>query len=215
MPLPAKPTVFVNPRFKWLLNLLLVFHLSAVFVPPFTFATRTGYESSPLADLALLVVQPYVDAMFLNHGYFFFAPNPGPSHLVQYEVEFKNGKKTVRRFPDRQTQWPRLFYHRHLMLAEWLHSSFPPATVPEWIPAREQELRRQVYQQLVNSYQQHLQHKYDARRITLRRLEHRLIYPDEYLDGQRDLNAPHLYHTLPLEPESESSRPDQVHPFDP
>ena len=88
MPLPAKPTVFVNPRFKWLLNLLLVFHLSAVFVPPFTFATRTGYESSPLADLALLVVQPYVDAMFLNHGYFFFAPNPGPSHLVQYEVRF-------------------------------------------------------------------------------------------------------------------------------
>ncbi len=55
---------------------------------------------------------------FLGHGYRFFAPNPGPSHLVRYEVEFADGRTESHRFPDTQEQWPRLLYHRHFMVAE-------------------------------------------------------------------------------------------------
>ena len=200
----ATSPVTLPPRIKWLLNLVLIFHLAAIFIPPFTFATRTGYEISPLAEVGFSIVQPYANAMFLNHGYAFFAPNAGPSHLVEYEVEFKNGEKTTQRFPDLESQWPRLFYHRHLMLAEWLHSTFPPATTPAWVPAEEKELRQEIYDRVESSFREHLRHQYDAQQVTLWRLEHQLIAPEEYLQGQRDLHAPQLYRVLPRKPVQEN-----------
>ena len=84
-----KTATSISPRLKCLLSVVLVMHLAAVAIPPFTFATRSGYETSPLANLGMTIVQPYANALFLNHGYFFFAPSPGPSHLVEYDVEFK------------------------------------------------------------------------------------------------------------------------------
>ena len=198
-PSPTPPTT-ISRQLKWLLSVLLLFHLAAVVIPPFTFATRTGYESSPLAQLMMSVVQPYSNALYLNHGYFFFAPSPGPSHLIEYDVPADDGSKETFRIPDRQSQWPRLFYHRHLMLAEWIHSNFPPETVPEWIPPSEKRRLHEVYRQLITSFQQHLQHRHDVHEVTLRRLEHELVYPEEYLSGKHDLFAPELYRPLPLEP---------------
>ena len=205
MPATPKPTVSISLKLKGLLSLLLVMHLAAVVIPPFTFATRSGYESSPLANVGMSIVQPYANALFLNHGYFFFAPSPGPSHLVEYDVEFTNGEKQTFRFPDRQTQRPRLFYHRHLMLAEWLHANYPAASVPDWVPKEEQQFQQDSYQRVVESLRQHLQQLHGSKRVTLRRLEHQLIAPEDYLQGQRDLNAPHLYQQLPVTPATESS----------
>ncbi|HIA20065.1 MAG: hypothetical protein VB862_13670 [Pirellulaceae bacterium] len=204
MPPPTTPPASISAQFKWLLSLLLVMHLAAVVIPPFTFATRTGYESSPLANVSMSVVQPYSNALFLNHGYFFFAPSPGPSHLVEYDVEFKDGDKKTFRFPDLQSQRPRLFYHRHLMLAEWLHANYPATSIPDWVPAEEQRFQQENYQRVVESVRQHLQHRHGAQQVTLRRLEHQLIAPEDYLKGQRNLSAPHLYQSLPIEPASEN-----------
>ena len=203
-PSPPPPTT-ISRQLKWLLSLLLLFHLAAVVVPPFTFATRTGYESSPLAQLVMSVVQPYSNAMYLNHGYFFFAPSPGPSHLIEYDVPADDGTKETFRIPDRQSQWPRLLYHRHLMLAEWIHSNFPPETVPEWVPLSEKRRLDAVYHRLINSFQQHLQHRHNVQDVTLRRLEHQLVYPEQYLDGKQDLFAPELYLPLPLKPGMEET----------
>ena len=38
-----------------------------------------------------MVFRPYLEAAYLDHGYAFFAPDPGPSHLVRYELEFDDG----------------------------------------------------------------------------------------------------------------------------
>jgi len=81
------------PRWaKVLLSVALAFHIAAVFIAPFAFASNSGPSPSPLADALFKVFRPYLGALFLDHGYFFFAPNPGPSHLVDYKVEFDDGR---------------------------------------------------------------------------------------------------------------------------
>src|SRR3990167_3187874 len=66
------------------LSALLLIHLAAVFFPPFTFATRSATgAASPFAEPITSALRMYVDFFFLDHGYFFFAPNPGPSHLLR------------------------------------------------------------------------------------------------------------------------------------
>jgi hypothetical protein len=121
------------PWAKAIISLLLAVHLTAVFIAPFAFACNAGGSTSPLADAVYRKLHPYITAMFLDHGYFFFAPNPGPSHLVDFKVEFAGGKPPVEgRFPNLATERPRLLYHRHFMLSEALHASYaPPEGPPE------------------------------------------------------------------------------------
>ena len=38
---------------------------------------------------------------FLNNGYRFFAPEPGPGHLVRYEIVTRDGRQIEGSFPDR------------------------------------------------------------------------------------------------------------------
>jgi len=59
---------------KWVISLLVVLHLAAVVTPPLAFACR---GESPLVQPIARLFAPYSGAMFLDHGYAFFAPNPG------------------------------------------------------------------------------------------------------------------------------------------
>lgn len=64
-----------------LLSFALAFHVFAVFIspaamPPVSPLLLDGYE------LAL----PYNEALFLNHGYHYFAPDPGASTLISYTI---------------------------------------------------------------------------------------------------------------------------------
>src|SRR6187455_2513655 len=74
---------------------LILFHVTAVFWPPFTAATQTDNGSSPFAEGIMAWLRPYTSFMHLDHGYAFFAPNPGPCHLVHYKVEFADGREPV------------------------------------------------------------------------------------------------------------------------
>src|SRR5262249_44997980 len=57
-------------------SLLLIIHLAALVVGP-----SSVEPSSYLSVQTWQVFRPYLDAAYLNHGYHFFAPEPGPSHL--------------------------------------------------------------------------------------------------------------------------------------
>jgi hypothetical protein len=71
-------------------------------------------------------MQWYLDALYLNHGYYFFAPDPGPGHLVYYDVFDAQGNLLKQgHFPDWELHRPRLWYHRHFMLAEQVGAGFP------------------------------------------------------------------------------------------
>src|SRR5262245_32283171 len=120
-----------RPWWRWLISAALAFHVAAVFMGPFAFSTQTpGGRSSNLAEWLMPVFRPYVQAAYLEHGYAFFAPDPGPSHLVEYQVDFDDGRPSIAgTFPNLKEHRPRLLYHRHFMLSEQLHSSFTPASL--------------------------------------------------------------------------------------
>jgi hypothetical protein len=207
---------------KLVLSGLILFHLTAVFWGPFAFAANSGTASSPFAGPIALAMRPYMQALFLDHGYFFFAPNPGPSFLVRYEVEFDDGREPVTGvFPDLKTQQPRLLYHRHFMMATALSDRFaPPEPPPEPAPApltataaekaaaqrrRAEHARalaawqheRRQYESLRNAFEQHLLAKHGGSKVTLTRVEHRQPEPDEFRLDRIPLNDPALYADLP------------------
>jgi hypothetical protein len=175
------------PRWRALVSVLLLLHVTAVFTAPFTFATSSGPgTASPFAVRAMNALRAYVDAAYLNHGYFFFAPNPGPSHLLRARLEYEDGRSADEVvFPDRRRQRPRLLYHRYLMLSESLNSRYaPPAPPPEIVGDPEQmaawrEARRQ-YESLRESYRRHLRTAHGAGRVDLVRVEHREPTPFEF-----------------------------------
>jgi hypothetical protein len=204
---------------KVLVSVLLAWHVAAVFIGPFAFASE---RASPFANALAGWYRPYINAMYLNHGYFFFAPDPGPSHLVEYKIEFDDGRKPITgRIPDLTSERPRLLYHRHFMLAETLNRGFAPAEAPpEPSPppltasaaekmvyqagrkdydeaVKEWRHARQEYEAKRHSFEEHLKYRYGGSRVSVTRLEHRLPSPDEVQYGGRKLNDPTSYVTLP------------------
>ncbi|QDU31717.1 hypothetical protein ETAA8_68770 [Anatilimnocola aggregata] len=146
------------------LSALLLLHLLAVFLPPFQFACRVGNgSSSPFADGLVGWFRPYIGALYLDHGYFFFAPNPGPSHLVKYKVEFADGERAPieGRFPDLQQQQPRLKYHRHFMIAEAYNNQYtspvaPPEPSPPPLNTQQTERQRRLHADRVLAHEAQL-----------------------------------------------------------
>jgi hypothetical protein len=213
---------------KLAISALLALHVTAVFVGPFAFTCNSGPDVSPFAEAVHRCFRPYLNALYLDHGYWFFAPDPGPAHLVDYKVEFDDGRQPITgRFPDLKSQRPRLLYHRHFMIAESLHNRFvPPDPPPEPSPppltasaderalyqqARIQYIRRVTaynharaqYAAMQRSISEHLKHVHGGQRVTLTRIEHQLLSPDEVQFANRPLDAPETYVALPetLEPE--------------
>lgn len=207
------------PLWKWIVSLLVVLHVTAVFIAPFSFASSSGPGmASPFASTVMGALRPYIDAAFLNHGYFFFAPNPGPSHLVRYRVEFDDGRPPVTgEFPHLPTQQPRLFYHRHFMLSEQMHSLFtppqPPADSQDPLALAQWRDQRKRYQSVWKSFERHLLAKHGGDRIQMVRVEHRLLDVPEVLQGKR-LTATDTYRVLPEDraaptgPRGDASRPN-------
>lgn len=103
-----------SPKRRRIISLLIALHLCAVVAAPMSGPPPASDLSRRIAS----IFDPYLKAAFLSHGYRFFAPNPGPSHLVRYEVLFSDGRVENHQFPSTSGQWPRLYYHRHFMVAE-------------------------------------------------------------------------------------------------
>lgn len=164
---------------------VLVFHIGAVLTAPLSVPpTITG-------DLLRSVYRPYIAATYLNHAYKFFAPDPGPSHLIRYELTLADGSKKEGVFPDARQHWPRLWYHRHFMLSEIIHDGRPPEAF-ELEPGREEGQRGRLESVLAPSYARHLLAAHDAREVTLYYRMHLLPGPGDVLAGDR-LDDPKWY----------------------
>lgn len=190
---------------------------------PFAFSTRTpSGTSSDLAEWMMPVFRPYAQAAYLDHGYAFFAPDPGPSHLIKYKVDFEDGRPSVEgTFPNLKEQRPRLLYHRHFMLSEQLHSSFLPATFenssppePRRLEGLEQvewkefvakqnaerktnwERERKAYDARWNSFERHLLHLHGGDSVSMVRIQHRPPDPLLVQKLKFRLDDESLYRTL-------------------
>ena len=162
--------------------LLVGFHLLAVLAEPLHFFSRSEVQTSPEFAALRRTLAPYVEWLYLDHGYFFFAPNPGPSHLVAAKLAANPGTSTTQTgtaeanenelsmgeiaylFPDRTRHWPRLHYHRYFMLSEFYNNVFAPAELleedrqdPEFVARWTQD--RQFYSSLQNSISNSIAHR--------------------------------------------------------
>ncbi|MDZ4848892.1 MAG: hypothetical protein SGI77_06335 [Pirellulaceae bacterium] len=208
------------------LSFAVVLHLLAVAAEPLRFFSASPVKfASEDARLLRMVTQRYSDFMYLSHGYSFFAPNPGPSHLLECEIApnsnvdlaaeppldrpaFANSsrelskKSSWRVFPDRRQDRPRLLYHRFFMLSEFYHTHFAPATLAEQSKldtaiVEQWKQDRRMYEQLQKSILANLEGKHLNHEISLRRVEHAL--PSEYqiFVDRWKMTDPRLYLVLP------------------
>jgi hypothetical protein len=161
---PAAPATLKGAWRTWI-SVALILHMLAVVAAPLSVP-----PSSELFGRMFGVFRPYLEAAYLNHGYHFFGPDPGPGHKVRYVIELADGKRIEGAFPDRNEHRPRLMYHRHFMLSERLAG----------IEAGEPWIK-----DYVRSYAAHLQKKHNARRVTLYLQRHLIPFPDQVQDGMR------------------------------
>lgn len=164
---------FVRGGFLFL-NLWLVFHLFAIFICP-----ASMEPSSRLLVSCFERVAPYLHFLYLDHGFHYFAPDPGASTLVEYTLEFEDGNIRTRRFPNR-TIWPRLLYHRHFMLSEFL-GNCPPEARP----------------MIERSFARNLCRESGAVRVSLTMITHETPTSDEVKKGMT-LSDESLFKRTPL-----------------
>lgn len=155
-------------------------HLMAIVSAPWAMA-----PSSELSQSVFRFFQPWLDAAYLNHGYHFFAPEPGPCHTIRYELQFADGTRAEGVFPDPQAHSPRLLYHRHFMLTE----TAGRLAVDE---SSEASLH-----QLSQSFAAHLLAETGAARVQLV-LRRRYIPTPEQVAAGLPLTAPELLAERPL-----------------
>lgn len=113
----------LGPALRIAISILIVWHFGLIFL-----AALSIPFSSPLV-YALAQKPPmqwYLDALYLNQGHSFFAPEVGPGHVIYYELfDASNRLLEDGTLPNKKEYWPRLRYHRHFMLAD--QSELPPA----------------------------------------------------------------------------------------
>jgi hypothetical protein len=158
---------------RLVVSLALVAYLAAVNVPPLAGPP----PASELAVAALQPLRPLVGALFLGHGYRFFAPNPGPGHSIQWTMTMADGSTRQGSIPDRVADWPRLLYHRRFMISEKIAAFVPPPDAP----ADVRQQSRGDWQPLVKDVAGHLLHRYGGAQVTLQMTEHYLPDPEELI----------------------------------
>jgi hypothetical protein len=154
---------------RWAINVWLLYHLSAIVIAPAAVAPSSG-----LIESAWSFFQPYLQLLYLNNGYHFFAPEPSASALLAFQATRADGTIIEGRIPDRSTV-PRLLYHRQFMLTEHMKVAT-------------EELR----QAWLGSYAEHLCRKYGATKVSLTGQIHNLPTMEMVRNGVR-LDDPASY----------------------
>lgn len=195
------PATKPQPRIVWSgavrgwVSVLLIIHLTALFVGPWASPPPSSY----LSQQAERLYEPYLRATFLkDHGYRFFAPNPGASHLVRYELLDAAGNKVGEgRFPNLDVHWPRLLYHRHFMISESLNNvtsipeQAPPLDAPPEVRASYEKAAR-LRDSYFESIGRYLVEQNDVAQVKLFLVEHAIPHPLDVVDGM-SLSDPSLY----------------------
>ena len=187
---------------RTVISLLVSGHLLAVVLPPLAFQTRGPLGTSPSVAMLFDRFEGYCQFLYLDRGYAFFAPDPGPSHLVQAAITDREGDQVERMIPSLDDQWPRLLYHRHFMLTEFLEEIYQPPGPPQELvegdpaEARQWRLARSRYEHVRKSFVEHLRHEYPQQTVAIRRIEHVLPEVLEFQASPIELTDPVFYRVL-------------------
>ena len=166
---------------KAVVSLALVVYLAAVIVPPLAGPP----PASDLARAALDPLRPLVHALGLDHGYRFFAPNPGPGHSIRWSLTRADGSTASGTIPDRDADRPRLLYHRRFMVPEKIAARVPPADAPPEV----QREARVDWEPLVRGVARNLLRTHGGASVRLELVEHYLPGPGEVVRGEAGADA--------------------------
>ncbi len=121
-----------------LFSVALLAWLVVLILGPLSNPVGSEHLTKPLAEK----VSPLHRLLFMGHGYRFFAPDPGPSHLVEFELTLADGTKKEGVFPDAQgpMTFPRLNYHRWFMLSETIWSEHAMTPLPADVERQQKQL---------------------------------------------------------------------------
>ena len=156
------------------LNVLIVLHLVAILSAPLTVGP-SSQTSRRVWDL----LSPYLQALYLNHGFHYFAPEPGSSNLVAWSVTREDGSVISGRFPNFDI-FPRLMYHRHFMLSEVLGNS-----------------SAELQPEIVKGFARNLLREHNGRSVSLSTIRHELSSMPRVRAGGK-LTDPDLYTEQPF-----------------
>ena len=154
------------------LNTWIVFHFFSICTAPASIPPSTD-----IARSAWTCCSGYLQLLYLNHAYHFFAPEPGGSTLIAYEATSQDGRVEWSRIPNRE-QFPRLRYHRHFVLTD--HASAVLQARPDLKPM------------LSKSFALHLASKHNASEVVLSEVQHELSTPQQFRSG-RAIDDPITY----------------------
>ncbi|TWT97913.1 hypothetical protein Pla108_20670 [Botrimarina colliarenosi] len=179
----GRPAVWV----RILISIAVLWHVFVVFISPLAVQPASilvaGIATSPY-------VRWYTDSLYLNQGYHFFGPDPPRNHLVRYSVTDQQGAVVAEgSFPDKAAQRPRLFYHRHMMLADQAGNGPPDIPADDWLRFS------------LRAYARQLLRTYDGERAAIECVVHNPLTPRMSLQGV-DPNTPETFETVMVVEES-------------
>lgn len=154
----------------------ILLYLALVIAPPLAGPA----PSSALATWLIQPLRPLVGALYLGHGYRFFAPDPGPGHAIRWAMRMPDGTSRTGVLPDPAVDRPRLLYHRRFMIAEKISGLVPSADAPE-------EVRRGAkpqWQPLVMGVAGQLLRRHGGVEVELSMIEFDLPSPEDVLAGK-------------------------------
>ena len=161
---------------RLLASLAILVYLAGVIIAPLS-------GPPPATDLSQAILQPFrplLGALYLGHGYRFFAPDPGPGHSLRWTITRADGATLAGTTPDATRDWPRLLYHRRFMVVEKIAPLVAPADAPAEVRAR----AKADWLPLVKGVAANLLRTHEGDRITLEMVEHYLPAPDEVAEGR-------------------------------
>jgi hypothetical protein len=161
---------------RLLASLAILIYLAGVIIAPLS-------GPPPATDLSQVILQPFrplLGALYLGHGYRFFAPDPGPGHSLRWTITRADGTTLSGTTPDATRDWPRLLYHRRFMVAEKIAPLVPPPDAPAEVRAR----AKADWLPLAKGVAGNLLRTHGGDRITLAMVEHYLPAPDEVAEGR-------------------------------
>src|SRR5215475_14042263 len=100
-----------------LISVLIVWHFTSIFLAALCVPGPSSQLVYNVAEKGPMLW--YLNALYLNQGHSFFAPDVGPGHLIHYELFDQSGRLMEESsLPSKKEHWPRLLYHRYFMLAD-------------------------------------------------------------------------------------------------
>jgi hypothetical protein len=162
-----------NRLLRYCINVWVVLHFTAIIAAAATIGPTSDYVLATWQ-----IFRPYLQLLFLNHGFNFYAPEPSSSMLMEFEAVRPDGSTVSGKIPD-PSLWPRLLYQRQLLLTE--HISIAPDDRRPWY----------------RSYAHHLCRKHGASKVHLTLVNH-VPMPMEMVRNGGRLDDPFTYTKLDL-----------------